>query len=85
MHAAYRLNQAAENMGSTRVLVIRNVDTSFVYFPLQDGYIAPVPAIDSYGVPTDFSRSASWRRPTNSGWPARAPTIPTSARGTSAS
>ena len=54
-----RLNQAAENMGSTRVLVIRNVDTSFVYFPLQDGYIAPVPAIDSYGVPTDFSRSAS--------------------------
>ena len=54
-----RLNHSAENMGSTRVLVIRNVDTSFVYFPLLDGIIAPVPAIDSYGIPTDFSRSAS--------------------------
>jgi pimeloyl-ACP methyl ester carboxylesterase len=42
-----------------RTLVIRNADTSFVYFPLQDGAIAPVPAIDSFGKPTDFSRSAS--------------------------
>jgi pimeloyl-ACP methyl ester carboxylesterase len=53
-----QLNKSAENMGSTRVLVIRNLDTSFVYFPVQDGYIAPVPAMDSYGVPTDFSKSA---------------------------
>jgi pimeloyl-ACP methyl ester carboxylesterase len=48
-----------ETAGPTRVLVIRNADQSFVYFPLQDGVIAPVPAIDSYGVPTDFSHSAS--------------------------
>lgn len=49
---------SAESGSPTRVLVIRNADTSFVYFPLQDGYIAPVPAIDSYGLPTDFSQSA---------------------------
>ena len=40
-----------------RTLVIRNADTSFVYFALQDGFIAPVPAIDSFGKPTDFSKS----------------------------
>jgi len=49
---------AHEALGSTKTLVIRNADTSFVYFPLQDGFIAPVPAIDSFGVPTDFSGSA---------------------------
>ena len=43
------------------MLVIRNADASFVYFPVQDGAIAPVPAIDAYGNPTDFSRSASLR------------------------
>ena len=48
-----------ETDGDTQVLVIRNADVSFVYFPLQDGFIAPVPAIDSYGKPTDFSKSAS--------------------------
>lgn len=42
----------------TRTLVIRNADKSFVYFPVQDGFIAPVPAEDSYGQPFDFSRSA---------------------------
>jgi hypothetical protein len=41
------------------VLVIRNADKSFVYFPVQDGVIAPVPAEDSFGRATDFSRSAS--------------------------
>ncbi|HJV60123.1 MAG TPA: alpha/beta fold hydrolase [Albitalea sp.] len=54
-----RLNRGSETPGATRVLVIRNADTSFVYFPLQDGFIAPVPAIDSFGNPTDFSHSAS--------------------------
>jgi pimeloyl-ACP methyl ester carboxylesterase len=49
---------ARENEGRTRVLVVRNADKSFVYYPLQDGAIAPVPAIDSFGVPTDFSHSA---------------------------
>ena len=44
-----------------KTLVIRNADKSFVYFPLQDGLITPVPAIDSCGVPTDFSHSASLR------------------------
>ncbi len=47
-----------EDLPGIDVLVIRNADTSFVYFPLQDGNLAPVPAIDSYGVPTDFSKSA---------------------------
>jgi pimeloyl-ACP methyl ester carboxylesterase len=47
-----------ENLRGVDVLVIRNADTSFVYFPLQDGNLAPVPAIDSFGVATDFSRSA---------------------------
>ena len=44
-----------------KTLVIRNGDKSFVYFPLQDGVIAPVPAIDSFGIATDFSHSASLR------------------------
>jgi pimeloyl-ACP methyl ester carboxylesterase len=43
---------------SVKTLVIRNADTSFVYFPLQDGVIAPVPAEDSFGQSTDFSGSA---------------------------
>ncbi|MFO1273123.1 MAG: hypothetical protein U1F50_15850 [Rubrivivax sp.] len=48
-----------ESRGPTKTLVIRNADTSFVYFPLQDGSVAPVPAVDSFGKPTDFSHSAS--------------------------
>jgi len=52
-----RLNRH-EGRGAPRTLVIRNADTSFVYFALQDGFIAPVPAIDSFGKPTDFSLSA---------------------------
>ena len=47
-----------ETPGRTKVLVIRNADASFVYFPLQDGFIAPVPAMDSYGKAVDFSKSA---------------------------
>ena len=42
-----------------RTLVVRNADKSFVFFPVQDGFIAPVPAEDSFGQPTDFSRSAT--------------------------
>jgi pimeloyl-ACP methyl ester carboxylesterase len=45
----------------TRVLVIRNADTSFVYFSLPDGIFTPVPAEDAFGRPTDFSRSAALR------------------------
>jgi hypothetical protein len=56
-----RLNHANETPGSTRTLVIRNADTGFVYFPLQDGVLAPVPAEDSFGQPTDFSHSAVLR------------------------
>ncbi len=44
--------------GSVKTLVIRNADTSFVYFPAQDGVLAGVPAEDSFGKPTDFSGSA---------------------------
>lgn len=50
-----------ETEGPTRVLVIRNADRSFVYFPIQDGAIAPVPAEDAFGQPTDFSASAKLR------------------------
>lgn len=48
----------AETEGRTKVLVIRNADASFVYMPVTDGVIPPVPAVDSYGEPTDFSKSA---------------------------
>src|SRR5262249_31010746 len=41
-----RLNRGSETHGATRVLVIRNADTSFVYFSKQDGAFAPVPAED---------------------------------------
>jgi pimeloyl-ACP methyl ester carboxylesterase len=52
------LNRGDDTPGSTRYLVIRNADTSFVYFPVQDGFIAPVPAEDRNGRPHDFSHSA---------------------------
>jgi pimeloyl-ACP methyl ester carboxylesterase len=55
------LNRGDDTPGPTLYLVIRNADTSFVYFALQDGFIAPVPAEDSFGQPTDFSRSATLR------------------------
>jgi pimeloyl-ACP methyl ester carboxylesterase len=48
-------------MDRPTVLVIRNADASFVYFPIQDGAIGPVPAVDSFGQPTDFSKSARIR------------------------
>jgi pimeloyl-ACP methyl ester carboxylesterase len=55
-----RLNKGQEAPGAGKdTLVIRNADTGFVYFPKQDGVLAPVPAEDSFGQPTDFSRSAS--------------------------
>lgn len=56
-----RLNRGDDTPGPTQYLVIRNADTSFVYFSLQDGVIPPVPAEDSFGRPTDFSRSAVLR------------------------
>ena len=54
-----RLNHGSETHGSTRILVIRNADTSFVYFSRIDGFFTPVPAQDSFGTPTDFSQSAT--------------------------
>lgn len=56
-----RLNKGDDTPGPTQYLVIRNADTSFVYFSLQDGVLPPVPAEDSFGHPTDFSRSATLR------------------------
>jgi len=53
-------DQRRENRAG-KTLVIRNADTSFVYFSVQDGFFTPVPAIDSSGIPTDFSKSASIR------------------------
>ena len=51
--------ETGRDHGGPRTLVVRNADKSFVFFPVQDGYIAPVPAEDSFGQPTDFSRSAA--------------------------
>lgn len=48
-----------ENERQVRTLVIRNADTSFVYFPLQDGVLPPVPSVDIYGKAVDFRRSAA--------------------------
>ena len=54
-----RLNRGSETHGPTRYLVLRNADTSFVYFSRQDGFFAPVPAEDYTGAPHDFSQSAT--------------------------
>jgi hypothetical protein len=51
-----------ETHGSTRILVIRNADTSFVYFARQDGALPAVPAEDRVGRPHDFSKSATLQR-----------------------
>lgn len=48
-----------ENEGRTKVMVIRNADTSFVFFSARDGFFTAVPAMDSYGRAVDFSRSAT--------------------------
>jgi pimeloyl-ACP methyl ester carboxylesterase len=57
-----RLNRGRDEVDDdVDALVIRNADTSFVYFSKQDGAFPPVPAIDSFGTPTDFSHSASLR------------------------
>ena len=57
-----QLNRGSETQGSTRILVIRNADTSFVYFALQDGVFSPVPAEDLNGNPHDFSESATLQK-----------------------
>jgi pimeloyl-ACP methyl ester carboxylesterase len=53
-----RLNAHDETPEPTKYLVIRNADTSFVYFSAQDGFFAPLPAEDRDGLPHDFSQSA---------------------------
>ena len=55
------LNDGDDTPGPTRYLVIRNADTSFVYFPLPDGVFPPAPARDREGNPHDFSESARLR------------------------
>ena len=55
------LNDGDDTPGPTRYLVIRNADTSFVYFPLPDGVFPPAPAMDREGNPHDFSGSARLR------------------------
>jgi len=52
------LNRGDETKPPTKYLVIRNADTSFVYFSAQDGFFAPLPAEDRDGLPHDFSQSA---------------------------
>jgi len=52
------LNKKSNWIHSSNTLVIRNGDASFLFMPVQDGGFSPVPAIDSYGNPTDFSESA---------------------------
>jgi pimeloyl-ACP methyl ester carboxylesterase len=53
-----RLNRRDETKRPTRYLVIRNADTSFVYFAAQDGFFAALPAQDRDGNEHDFSESA---------------------------
>ena len=55
------LNDGDDTPGPTRYLVIRNADTSFVYFSKLDGIFPPVPAEDREGKPHDFSGSARLR------------------------
>jgi hypothetical protein len=50
-----------ERKRPTKYLVIRNADTSFVYFSAQDGFFAALPALDRDGNPHDFSQSAKLR------------------------
>lgn len=52
------LNAGDETPGPTDYLTVVNADTSFVYLPVQDGVLPPVPAQDRNGRPHDFSRSA---------------------------
>lgn len=59
------LNRNRETPGRTQFLVVRNSDTSFVYFSRQDGLIAPVPAENREGEPHDFSLSAMLKGATN--------------------
>jgi pimeloyl-ACP methyl ester carboxylesterase len=56
-----RLNAGDETPQPTKYLVIRNADTSFVYFAAQDGFFAALPAEDRDGLPHDFSQSAKLR------------------------
>jgi pimeloyl-ACP methyl ester carboxylesterase len=51
-------DQPHEAQPPTQYLVIRNADTSFVYFSKQDGIFPPVPAEDREGNAHDFSLSA---------------------------
>jgi pimeloyl-ACP methyl ester carboxylesterase len=52
------LNFGDETPGPTQYLVIRNLGPDFVYASAQDGFFAPVPAMDSRGRAHDFSSSA---------------------------
>jgi pimeloyl-ACP methyl ester carboxylesterase len=52
------LNDGDDTPRPTRYLVIRNDDTSFVYFSKQDGIFPSVPAQDREGDAHDFSGSA---------------------------
>ncbi len=52
-----RLNRRDETPGRTRYLMVANGDADFVYLPVQDGIIPPVPAEDALGRPADFSES----------------------------
>lgn len=53
------LNGGDETPGPTEYLAVRNADTSFVYFPEQDGVFPPVPSEDRHGEPHDFTASAA--------------------------
>jgi len=52
------VNGRHEARPPTQYLVIRNADTSFVYFSAPDGVFPAVPAEDREGNPHDFSLSA---------------------------
>ena len=54
------LNKTGNRIDPSSTLVIRNGDVSFLFMPVPDGLLAPVPTpvVDSLGNPADFSKSA---------------------------
>lgn len=50
---------------AVETLVVRNVDASFPYIPVQDGIFSAVAAVDYTGQATDFSQSARVPRATS--------------------
>lgn len=58
------LNKSSNRIDPKNTLVIRNGDASFLFMSVQDGGFSPVPAVDSFGKPANFSTSPRISRAT---------------------